>query len=1036
MIDKVRRGSPTGKLAPPRPINVLAVEDIEDDCLLVLRQLKRDGFEPSWERVQSAAAMKAALERRAWDIVLCDYNMPGFSADSALTLCRELSEDLPFIVVSGAIAEEEAVRLMRAGVQDYLMKDKLARLGQAVRRELREAKVREEHRRASEKVEHLNQVLLAVRKISQLMVRERDPRRMIQATCDCLTETRGYDAAWVALCDASGELVDLSGSGFGIAWTAISERVRSGTLPVCAAQALKRPGPLLVEEHSEDCPTCPVQHGLGPHRTMVIRLQHTGRVFGVIAVNLFREMEVDDEELGLFTEFASDLAFALHSIESDQERSRWERRQGIFARLLGFLNRDGSYREILEEVLGEIKAYTEVDAAGIRLRQGEDYPYHVQQGFSEAFIGQENQLVCMADGEAKRDDGGRPLLECTCGLVLSGHTPADSPLFSPGGSFWSNDTVPLLKLSPEEDPRLDPRNRCIHSGYRSVALVPLRSGEDIIGLLQLNDRCLGKFTRDLIDFLEEVGAAIGMAFARSQAARRLRESEQKFRFTTESSADAIFICDKQGTYTYVNQEASRLLGFADDELVGMNVRDLGHRDRAEEHMKLFQQLVAEGRLFAEGELVNKGGESIPVDLNAVVLPDGQIYASCRDISARKKLEVQVAQADRLASMGMLAAGVAHEINNPLAYVMYALESMGGTMRDLQEGRGEGQRRDATGARLSLELVEDLRERFDDALDGTYRIRDIVRGLSTFSRVEPDHPVPVELQPVVETALDMCFNEIKYRAQVVKELGQVPPVMASEGRLSQVFLNLLVNAAHSIDEGNARENEVRIRTWCEGDMVCAEVRDSGKGIEPEAMKRLFEPFFTTKDVGIGSGLGLPISRGILEDYGGTITVESQPGVGSSFVIRLPALAEEPVRGEAPASPGPPDVIQAVSGRILLVDDEAQVRAAVARILAPHEVVEAASGEVALELLEHDRAFDLILCDMMMPRVSGMDVHAWLVEHDVALARQLVFITGGAFTSRAREYLREVDNLRLEKPFDTLNFKKLVAELVSSARGRKS
>jgi signal transduction histidine kinase/DNA-binding response OmpR family regulator len=412
---------------------------------------------------------------------------------------------------------------------------------------------------------------------------------------------------------------------------------------------------------------------------------------------------------------------------------------------------------------------------------------------------------------------------------------------------------------------------------------------------------------------------------------------------------------------------------------------------------------------------------------------------------REASEVQLAQSDRLASMGMLAAGVAHEINNPLSYILYNLESLAEDFPEALDALNQCQARlvdrfgtevvnEAMGTAASWSTavnLPDIQARFRDALRGTRRIRDIAQGLKTFSRVEQDQLEPVHLMDVVEAALNMCSNEIKYRARVVKEYSKTPALMASEGRLSQVFLNLLVNAAHAIDEGDVEGNEIRVRTWVEDQQIIAEVRDTGSGIAPEHMSRLFEPFFTTKAVGAGSGLGLAISRGIIESYGGEITVDSLLGRGTTFQVRLPTGASSTTTPPPPTAVAEPNRAR---GRVLIVDDEDAIRTAMARMLKEHETVERATGYAARELLEQDQAFDLILCDMMMPQLSGMDLHAWLLETYPRLAQQLVFVTGGAFTPRAREYLEACDNHKLEKPFDVPHFKNIVAHMIREAQHR--
>jgi signal transduction histidine kinase/DNA-binding NtrC family response regulator len=418
----------------------------------------------------------------------------------------------------------------------------------------------------------------------------------------------------------------------------------------------------------------------------------------------------------------------------------------------------------------------------------------------------------------------------------------------------------------------------------------------------------------------------------------------------------------------------------------------------------------------------------------------------RDVTDERKLQASAAQSDRLASMGMLAAGVAHEINNPLTYILYNLESLSSEVsrhaaqmahiRSVLATRlGEPGLREILGSNaetLDSLAYADAVHQLKDALAGTLRIKEIARGLGVFSRVEKDSVFSVDLRYPIESAINIAFNEIKYRARVVKDLIATAPVLASDGRLSQVFLNLLINAAHAISEGDVEHNRIGVRTWQEGDYVFAEVTDTGCGIPEENLQRIFDPFFTTKPMGVGSGLGLHIARNIVVAYGGTISVTSEVGKGTSFVIKLPgakvmapaeAAAEERVAGGN-------------GGRLLIVDDEEGIRRMFARLLAKHDVVEADSGERALTILAGDQSFDVILCDMMMPKVSGIDVHRWLVKHHPGLARKLVFVTGGAFTPNARDYLEKVDNLRVEKPFDVINLQKMIAEWVAASKAKRA
>jgi len=331
------------------------------------------------------------------------------------------------------------------------------------------------------------------------------------------------------------------------------------------------------------------------------------------------------------------------------------------------------------------------------------------------------------------------------------------------------------------------------------------------------------------------------------------------------------------------------------------------------------------------------------------------------------------------------------------------------------------------------MLADLVERAREAASGARRIKDIARGLGAFSRVEQHDLSQVNLHSAIEHAVGMASNEIKYRARLVKDFGQVPSLLASEGRLAQVVLNLLVNAAHAIDEGDVAHNQIKIRTWSAGQEAFFEVRDTGKGIPPENLKHLFEPFFTTKPVGVGSGLGLSICKNIVNGYGGDINVQSKVGQGACFTVNLPIKREEtgPVETRRVTEPE----ASAVPGRVLVIDDEAQIRSLERLLGRHHEVVTAESGAAAIELFERDQNFDLIICDMMMPAVSGMDLHKWLVDKNPDLAENVLFITGGAFTPKTREYLARVDNLQVEKPFDAKDLLRMVNELIIAARAKK-
>ncbi|MDQ5917292.1 MAG: two-component system, NtrC family, sensor kinase [Pseudomonadota bacterium] len=256
---------------------------------------------------------------------------------------------------------------------------------------------------------------------------------------------------------------------------------------------------------------------------------------------------------------------------------------------------------------------------------------------------------------------------------------------------------------------------------------------------------------------------------------------------------------------------------------------------------------------------------------------------------------QLLQSEKMASIGQLAAGVAHEINNPIGYVNSNLQSLGSYVNDLLRVIDAAAVAEmAPDARASFEAVchevdldylrEDLAAMLAESREGIDRVRNIVQDLKDFSHADEGKFAWADLHHGIDSTLNIVANEVKYKADVVKEYGTLPQVMCSASQLNQVFMNLLVNAAHAMPAD--RRGHITIRTRLEDGQVVLEFTDDGSGIAPENLKRIFDPFFTTKPVGKGTGLGLSLSYGIIEKHGGRITVESTVGVGTTFRITLP------------------------------------------------------------------------------------------------------------------------------------------------------
>ncbi len=481
--------------------------------------------------------------------------------------------------------------------------------------------------------------------------------------------------------------------------------------------------------------------------------------------------------------------------------------------------------------------------------------------------------------------------------------------------------------------------------------------------------------------------------------QRVARAGDRFRRVLESVPDAIAVYSERRV-GYANAALVSLLGHPSvADLVGREIERVlpGHEPVA-------------GRPGARPELREESWRCVDGSLAVVEVRehgfdlDGEpgTLLIARDISERKRAQMEVVQSSRLAAVGTLAAGVAHEINNPLTYVVANLEL-------LTEDLGRLSNVIPTGRLANLLAMT------DDARAGAESVRKIVRGLKAFSRADEERRVTLDVTSVMDVSIDMSFNEIRHRARLIKDYGPTPAIAADEGRLRQVFINLLVNAAQAIPAGNVDANQIRVVTRIDAKgRAVIEVQDSGEGIPQERLGRIFDPFFTTKPIGVGTGLGLSICHGLVSELGGELQVDSEVGVGTIFRVVLPPSMED-------LRPLPPPAIDVATtarhARVLVIDDDASVAEVVRRVLTcEHDVFVVNDARAGLERIRAGETFDVVLCDLMMPEMTGMSFFAELEIAAPALCEHVVFITGGAFSPEAGAFLDRVPNQRLDKPFD--------------------
>jgi signal transduction histidine kinase len=552
-----------------------------------------------------------------------------------------------------------------------------------------------------------------------------------------------------------------------------------------------------------------------------------------------------------------------------------------------------------------------------------------------------------------------------------------------------------------------------------------------------------KILNDLAQDLRSVNERLLITSVREQESAEVATREKvQLAALIEALHEGVVMVDVAGRVLLINVVARGLLELtsAPEAADSIHVRDFREKDgqplsadkrplaRAlrgesfvDEELLLFQAAGAKRRVMASGTSVRSGNE---IAFAILVL---------RDVTERRALERRLAQSEKLAALGTLSAGMAHEINNPLAYALGNVDFVLDALPDAQQrlralGGGEA---DAVAARLG-ELADALRE----GKEGAVRVHHIVEDLKRFGRAEAAQEATLELCEVLDCALRMTASHLRHHATVRRDYRPTPRVRANEGQLGQVFTNLLMNAAHAVSgatgAASPESNEVVVAMFTDdAGRAVVEIRDSGPGIADDLKGRIFDPFFTTKPVGSGTGLGLSICFSIVESLGGALTVASEPGEGATFRVILPALAVEPTSVPVVSASLP-----LRRGRVLVIDDEPAIRRLIGRLLKQdHEVIELGNAREALALIATDEPFDMILCDLMMPGLTGAEFYEALRELQPQSLDNVVFLTGGAFTERSQKFLDSIANATMMKPLQPEQLRSLVAEHVNRSRSQR-
>ncbi len=530
--------------------------------------------------------------------------------------------------------------------------------------------------------------------------------------------------------------------------------------------------------------------------------------------------------------------------------------------------------------------------------------------------------------------------------------------------------------------------------------------------------------REVVSVWDSLNAAAAQLDARraerNDLIRELQESNERMRtFATgvRDAKDGVLVLDGRHRVQYANDAWLTLHQVAAEEIEGKDIEDLKLSDDPK-RLEMRAAVESGGEWRGTLRIKRRDGSvgEAEVSLSPVRGEDGAFerhVALVRDVTGRRQAELSLQQTERLASLGLLAAGVAHEINNPMTYVLGNLEELGELSQSGELTLAEG-----TGL--------DLNECLADCLHGSRRVIEIVRDLRQLSQLRTETAgATADVREVVESCLRVAHSQLRHCGEITRDFPDDPlPLSISEQHLGQIVLNLLVNAGQAMEPTRTSSNRLMVRARrLSRDRAELEITDSGSGMTPETLRKIFDPFFTTKRAGMGTGLGLSICRSLVTAAGGDISVESELNQGTTFRITLPVSQQAVAADSAPHEP-----LQDLD--ILVVDDEPNVRTSLQRLLAPCKTAGAGTVDEALELVA-GRSFDVVLADVVMPERTGVDLLRELERRAPALARRTCLMSGGVLGADLATQVEELAVPFLYKPMSREELHRALLQVVRGA-----
>lgn len=877
------------------PLTLLVIEDSEADFLMEVRSLKQHGVEAEFHRVDSYDALTQALESDRWDAILSDYNLPGMDFRTTLGIIRDQAPDLPVILVSGSIGEEEAMELLHRGLTDFVLKDRPTRLAGALRHSLDTTRVR-----------------------------------------------RAQRAAEAALHESEGRLSTIfKSSPLGIGLSRFEDGILVDANDALLAIFGNRREELIGHTSLE------LGHFVHPEERarMMALVQRNGRVRNFE----FRARRSSGEVL--------DLLMSGERIQIGGE-----------AFLLGMLSDITPLKE----------AERSLKASEARYRS-------LFESMSEAFA--------------------------HCRMVLEEGQPPDWEYLAvnPAYARVTGLTDVVGRRMREILPSLPTDNPTLIRMLSAVAAegIPAKFETFLPPLnVWLSVSAYRPAPGEFVVMLDDITT-------RKRAEQALRDSEARFQAIFRGSPVGILLSrPEDGAALDANPAFLDLLGLRLEDILGRSTLDLGLWVNPAERETALRRVRERGRIKAmDADLRAASGEILSViwSTELVVLDREQVLVNLiqdrteqrKAEAERRTLEAEVAHAQKLESLGALAGGVSHDMNNVLAAVM-ALGSM------LKE-----QRQDDPLVSRSM----------DTLLHAAGRGRDLVKGLTDFARKDIPEPKPMDLADVVRKEAALLSRTTLQKVQVDLVLSEnLPRVMGDANSISNALMNLCVNALDAMPAGGTLTLTARLGP---GGQVEVSVKDTGEGMTPEVIRRAMEPFFTTKAVGKGTGLGLALVYGVMKSHGGSVEIVSERGKGTEIILRFPPMVDKERQGAREELPD--ELAQTTPLRVLLVDDDDLIRSTVPAMLESlgHEAEALAGGLQALQRLQSGYDPDLVILDLSMPEMDGETAleRIRLLRPDLPI----LLATGYQDERCARILARFPDVDTIMKPFTLLELRLKLAQL---------